>query len=104
MGVDYRAVCFIGWEVLPESEDKEPSPHGNGSADADFVEELAGRHGLEWDRYGDGCYGGEDFYMIGYALHSQTLSQLEAVIAKLKKHSLSSELGQPRVWSGVHMY
>lgn len=104
MGVDYRAVCFLGWEVVPEPNDAEPSSGGNGDNGSDYVEDLAKKHDLEWDKYGDGCYGGEDSYFIGYALHSQCTAELEAIIEKLRKHKLFAENGPPRVWTGVYMY
>jgi hypothetical protein len=106
MGVDYDAVCFLGWEVKPPEpdEDAEIDPHGSGSIEGDWIEEQAKKHNVEFGEYGNACYGGEAYYLLGYQLHSQDLAGLKQCIATLETHPLCAKYGPPRVHCGVHMW
>jgi hypothetical protein len=101
MGVDYNAVCFLGWEIDPPAEvdddDEDDDPR-------DFVDALAEEHNMESGVYGDGNYGGEDYYLLGYQLHSQDLTDLKQCIATLETHPLCAKYGPPKIHCGVHMW
>lgn len=106
MGVDYDAVCFLGWEVEPhiEDEDAEVDPRGTGSHAGDAMEKMAKEHNMEYGEYGSRCYGGDSWFLLGYQLHSQDIAGLKQCIATLEAHPLCAKLGPPKVHCGVHMW